>query len=74
MFFVRGGVHQQIVDVHDHILNVFNHSFHESLKTGRAPKQAHGAGNPLELAHARHSEGSVGPCSWVQDHLPETCG
>jgi len=43
------------------------------LEAGRAAQQAHGAGDPLELAHAGHREGSVGPGSEMQDHLPESC-
>ncbi len=46
-------------------------SFHQALKAGRAAQQAHGAGNPLELAHARHREGCVRASPGVQNHLPK---
>ncbi len=41
------------------------------LEAGRAPEEAHRAGDQLKLPEARHSECCVWVCPKVQDHLPE---
>ncbi len=61
VFWVSGGVYQKDVNVHNYIGQSVGHSFHQALKTGWASQQAHGAGDPLELAHARHSKKIVLP-------------
>ncbi len=65
-------MHQQIVNVHNYIGEAVDNSFHEALKTGRAPKKSHRASYPLKLTHARYGECSVGAGPGVEDHLPKT--
>ncbi len=71
MFWVSGGVNKKVVHVHNYIGESMDDSFHQVLEAGRAAKQAHGAGDPLELAHARHSECCERAGPEVQNHLPE---
>jgi hypothetical protein len=61
VFWVGGRMDEKVVNVHDFIGESVDDSFHQALEAGGAAQQAHGAGDPLELAHTGHSEGSV----WV---------
>ncbi len=73
VFLMSGWEHQQVNNVHNDIGDAVDDSFHVALEAGGAPQQAHWAGDPLELAHARDCECSVWPGPQVQDHLPEDC-
>jgi hypothetical protein len=72
VFWVGGRVYQEVVDVHNYIGESVDDSFYQALKTGWASQQAHWTGDPLKLAHSRHSEGCVWAGPGMQNHLPET--
>jgi hypothetical protein len=71
MFGMGCGVDQEVVDVHNYIGEAVDDGFHQTLKAGGAAQQAHGAGDPLKLAHVRHHDGCVRAGPGVQNHLPE---
>ncbi len=64
-------MNEQVINVHNYIGVSVDDSFHQALEAGRAAQQAHGAGDPLELAHTRHSEGCVWAGPGVPNHLPK---
>ncbi len=42
MLFVSAGVHQEVIDVDDDILQVAKYSFHKPLERGGTAKKSHG--------------------------------
>ncbi len=50
VFLIGVGVHQEVINVHQPIVDVMKYSFQESLKACRAPQQAHGQYDPMELS------------------------
>jgi hypothetical protein len=72
VFWVSGRMDEKVINEHNYIGEPVDDSFHQALEAGGAAQQAHGTGDPLELAHARHSEGCLRACPGVQNHLPET--
>ncbi len=62
---------EKVVNVHDYIGKSVNDSFHQALEAGRAAQHVHGARDPLELAHVRHSDCCVWAGPGGQNHLPK---
>ena len=74
MPFVCVGVDQEVVNVDDHILQVAEDSFHESLKRGWAPQKSHGRGDPVKLTFPWNGESRQWLRFIIQLHLPESGG
>ncbi len=71
VFWVGGRVDEKVINVLHYIGESVDDSFHQAREASGAAQQAHGAGDPLELAHARHSECHVWAGPGMQNHLPK---
>ncbi len=65
-------VDQQVVNLDDHVLEVLEYAFHESLEGGWATQQSHRQGDPVELSFPWDGESGQWLGFFIQLHLPES--